>query len=216
MIYIFAPYFNKPERSFYQCIENQIVKLKLIRYDRKAHRDYWSYACNYFLKEMKRYRGIDPDDVVCIMNVDIIFGDSLMKEGATVKDGEILIPYSYGIKIDWKRRKFLWGDRIDTFPGRCFFMKVSDFLNSGGFSQLLPHYLSDYEFGIRMIQKGMKVREMFSYVYHKEHSKSTKLFSVLCPANPIFWTIFILKCCKRKYIFINLLKSWGVIFKNKS
>jgi len=210
MIYIFVPYYNQPDEKFCECLARQTVDYKLLKYDRRANKDYWSHACNVFYHEMRRYRGIEPNDVVCIMNSDITFSDTLIEEGSTVNSGEILIPRGCGIEINWQRKKFFRGSRIDTIPGRCFFMRMGDFLNSGGFSRLLPHYLSDYDFGIRMKRKGMKINLMNQPIYHKKHSLNTRTFSVLNPKNPVFWMIFLLKHGRNRYFFINLLKIWMI------
>lgn len=205
MIYVFVPYYNEDSDGFKRFINNQNYKeFKLIRRDRKRDGIYWTRACNDFYKDIKRYRGVKDDDIICIMNNDIVFLDDYLRVGSKVKQGEIFV--CDGITIDWKHKKFFRGSRVDTFPGRAFFMTAKDFMQSGGFCKWLPHYLSDIDFGIKMVKKGLKVYEMVE-ILHPEHKKEERPFSILSPHNPIFWTIFLLKNFNR-YTFINIIKAW--------
>ena len=215
MIFVFVPYYDKWNDYFQNCLDRQTAEFHLMRYNRKVTGDCWSHACNFFLKQMKTFRGIGSEDVVCIMNNDILF-DDLMAKGSQVKTGEILIPEGSGIQIDWKTKQMINGSRIDTFPGRTFFMTAPDFIHSGGFSKLLPHYLSDYDFGIRMIKKGMVVKEMSARVQHVDHPKNTNPWSIRSVNNPFFWTVFLLKHCMNRYFFLNLLKVWAELILRKT
>jgi len=213
MIFVFVPYYDKWNDYFQNCLDNQFAEFMLMKYNRKELGGYWSSACNFFLKQIKTYRGLTDEDVICIMNNDIMFGDYLLTEGAKVRKNEILIPDGYGIQIDWKTKKITKGGRIDTFPGRTFFMTAPDFINSGGFSKLPPHYLSDYDFGIRMIKKGMAVKTMSTQVRHIEHPKNKNPWSARSVNNPFFWTVFLLKHGRNRYFFLNLLKAWAELIK---
>jgi len=206
MIIVFIPFYHTDTNLFRQSLENQSVPFREIRRDRKRDKTYWSLACNDFHKQVQTFRGLKDNDTICIMNNDIYFGVNLLREGSKVQQGEILIPRGQGIKIDWNKKQFIEGGS-DTFPGRTFFMTYKDFKNSGGFSRLLPHYLSDYDFGIRQVKKGLKVKEMFLRTYHPEHEKERKPFSKVSPDNPFYWTVFLLKHFNR-YFFINLIKAW--------
>ena len=217
MIFVFVPYYDKWNDYFQNCLDNQTAEFILMKYNTKDTGGYWSNACNYFLKQIKTYRGLTYDDVICIMNNDITFSDDLMAEGNKIGENEILIPDGSDIQIDWKTKKMIKGDRIDTFPGRTFFMKAPDFINSGGFSKLLPHYLSDYDFGIRMIKKGMIVRTMNQPIHHVDHAKNYNPLCIRSVNNPLFWTIFLLKHGRNRYFFLNLLKVWAeLILKYRS
>lgn len=213
MIFIFVPYYHEPEQEFLDCLDRQTVKFKLIKYNRKAHKDLWTHALNFFVSELKRYRGITDNDVACFMNCDITFGDTLVEEGSRVRTGEILIPEGCQVTIDWAKKKFYEGDRIDSFIGRCVFMKVNDLIKTGGFCKLLPHYLSDIEFGIRVIKQGFRVKIMNQSITHEEHDRSAPLFSLRAVNNPVLWTIFLLRAGINRYLPLNILKSWYI--KNK-
>jgi hypothetical protein len=206
MILIFIPYYNEDTIEFKHSLEIQNVPFRVIRRDRKRDETYWSLACYDFHKLIQTFRGLKDDDVICIMNNDISFGKDLIEQGSKVKQGEVLIPKGQSVGIDWKNKRFYEGGK-DTFPGRTFFMTYKDFINSGSFSKYLPHYLSDYDFGIRQIKKGLKVKEMEVEVLHPEHDKEHNPFKKHSPDNPFYWTVFLLKHFNR-YFFINFLKVW--------
>ena len=217
MIFLFVPYYEKWNDYFQNCLDNQTAEFVLMKCSQEDVGGYWSNKCNFFLKQIKTYRGISYDDVICIMCNDIMFGADLMAEGSKVKENEIMIPFGNGIQIDWKTKKMIkrYGHLIDTFPGRTFFMKAPDFMKSGGFSKLLPHYLSDYDFGIRMIKKGMIVKTMNAVIRHAEHPKNNNPWSIRSTNNPVFWTIFLLKHGRNRYFFLNLLKVWAELILKK-
>jgi len=215
MIFVFVPYYDKWNDYFQKCLDNQTAEFILMKYNAKEMGGYWGGACNYFLKQIKTYMGITYDDTICIMCNDITFSDDLLAEGNKVKKNEILIPDGYDIQIDWKTKKIAKGDRIDTFLGRTFFMKAPDFIRSGGFSKLIPHNLSDYDFGIRMIKRGMIVRTMDRPIHHADHAKNHNPWSIISVNNPLFWTIFLLKHGRNRYFFLNLLKVWAELILNR-
>ena len=210
MIYLFIPYYHEDSDGFRKSLDKQTVPFKTIRRNRKRDKIYWSRACNDFYKDLKKYRGIKDDDVICIMNNDISFPPTFFEEGQKVKEGRVLVPE--GININWKFKQFYphRNPHLSTnaFAGRAFFITAKDFKNSKGFSRLLPHYLSDYEFSIRVLKKCKPIL-MKQKITHDNHPKEASTFSVLNPGNPIFWTIFLLKCGLNKYFFINLVKIWA-------
>ena len=211
MIFVFVPFYGKWHDYFQKCLDGQSEKFHLIKYNRKDNNVGWTRACNDLHKEFKRFRGTGGS-IVCIMNNDITFDDTFFSEGMNVKRGEILIPDGLQTHINWKNKGAIEGERIDTFPGRAFFMTAEDFICSGGFTRLLPQYLSDYDFGYKMIRRGMIVHAMTQGIKHKTHTVNTNPWSVRSVNNPIAWTVFLLRNGRNRYIFINLLKSWSVLF----
>jgi len=205
MIYLFIPYYNEFEKPFINSLARQNVSYRLIKRDRKRDKIYWTKAVNDFRKDLLRYRGVKDTDVICIMNNDISFSDTLLEEGSQVREGGVYIPE--GVKITWGKKKFelVQSGRVDTFAGRCFFMTYQDF-NRFKFSKLLPHYLSDYDYGIKVCKK-LKPVIMQNKLSHWGAKPKHPKFSILNPGNPIFWTIFLLKHPNR-YTPLNLLKAW--------
>lgn len=208
MIFVFVPYYNPDTKEFRDSLDNQTVEFREIRRNRKRDKIYWAEACNDFYKQVKVYRGVKDCDIICILNNDISFPDDLLKQGSKVKKGQVMMPRSEAVLIDWERKKFITDALYpDCFSGRAFFMTYGDFIRSGGLSKWLPQYLSDYDFAIRQIKRGLNPVVMDAEIVHKEHQKETRVFSVLCPHNPIYWTIFLIRHFNR-YTFLNILKAW--------
>ena len=206
MIYLFIPYYGVWPDYFTECLNRQTVKHRIFKYDRKENGGGWTHACNLFYKSFIQWRGTE-DDIVCIMNNDITFDDNFLSEGCRVEPGTILIPKDTGISIDWRTRKCSHGS--DTFPGRAFFMNAADFINSGGFCSLIPHYLADYDYGYKLVKKGMKIVEMTQGIKHEPHPVNRNPWTARSVNNPIAWTIFLLRNGRNKHIFLNLLKVWS-------
>lgn len=202
MIYVFIPEYHPDSTTFARSLNYQTQKHIVIRTNRKAQGIYWTKALNNFIKQARQYRGLKEEDTICIMNNDISFSPYLFEEGSKVKRGEIYAPEF--ISIDWKHKKFTSGKPAHTFAGRCFFMAYADFVNSK-FTPALPHYLSDYDYGIRILKK-LKPVLMKEKILHEEHPKATG-FKMYSYNNPVFWTIFLIKHFNR-YTFINILKAW--------
>ena len=214
MIYVFVPYWNEDTPEFKKSLESQTVPYRLIKRNRKKSKILWTKAVNDFWEDSFNW-GKD-DDVVCIMNNDIEFDERLFVEGGEVTSGWVHIPNGCEIFIDWSTKSFIGATGVcDSFVGRCFFMTLKDFKESGGFCKWLPHALSDADFGIGTIRSGI-VPILISPIIHKEHGhlKRSK-FSLLSYDNPIVWTIFLLRHPNR-YTLINILKAWYEIFRGKN
>lgn len=209
ILFLSIPFYNEETKEFKESLSRQTVKyIKIVRRDTKKDKIYWSRACNDFYKDAQNYLDVKSDDVICIMCNDISFPDDFLEQGGRVNQGEIFIPANQGVLAYWKDKKFLMPTPFpNCFSGRCFFMTYIDFIRSGGFTKWLPHYLSDYDFALRQIKRGLKPVLMDSRIGHNDHPKESKVFSVLSPANPVFWTIFLLRHLN-KYTPINILKSW--------
>jgi GT2 family glycosyltransferase len=153
------------------------------------------------------------------------------KQGALVvsrtrepKTGEIT---ETGVTADLRRLTFTISstpDSINCLPTRGLFGHWGDIRRIGDFHpRLLPHYLSDYEYTIRAHKLGMKCEssselviasneETTGYRQIKEPSVRTalaKLFSKKAPANPVYWTSFIVLAVPPKWIVPGLLRIWA-------
>lgn len=207
MIFVFIPHYNSDTKDFRDSLDNQTVEFREIGRNRKRDKIYWAKACNDFYKQVQTYRGVKNENIICIINNDISFPNDFFEQGGKVKEGQVMMPGSEAVRIDWSKKRFSIGSPVDCFSGRAFFMTYGDFIKSGGFSRWLPHYLSDYDFAIRQIKRGLKPVVMNAEIVHKEHQKGTRIFSILSPHNPIYWTIFLLRHFNR-YTFLNILKAW--------
>lgn len=163
------------------------------------------------------HHGVD-DDVVCFLIDDLAFGDSFFREGKQVKFDEVLLPYVIdeqkrlidgGIQVDWKTKTFAISSRIDCFSPRGIFLKLGDFRKSGGFNKWLPHYLSDYEWSMRLVKNGIKPRRMKTTIEETTGGgQHVTVLSKRSSPNPIYWTIFLFLCGRNRYLPLNLLKVW--------
>jgi GT2 family glycosyltransferase len=115
-----------------------------------------------------------------------------------------------GVRVDWRRLRFSQvqdGAQVDCLSTRGLFIRVHDLLASGGFrSAQLPHYLSDYEFTIRLRRQG--VRPMIDprlQLWTRRHAPAAStggwraawqvLFSRRNPSDPRAWLAFVLLSC---------------------
>lgn len=133
-----------------------------------------------------------------------------------------------GVEADLRSMSFTVAsvpEKINCLPTRGLFMRISDLLNIGDFyPRLLPHYLSDYEFTIRASRKGLQLRTSSDLLIKRDDAASgyrsfeglsflkfLKLyFSKKSVGNPVYQTVFVLLTNSFPYVFINLVKVWGV------
>lgn len=217
MIYALIPHYGELHECFKLSLKRQSSPIFAeYYYNRRKDKTYWGQAMNHYHRLVCHHPKIYNDtDVICILNSDLELDLNLMRKGSKVKPGEILIPKvfengkldEWGLTIDWSKKRFYNGHRIDCFSPRGIFITVKDFRESGGFNPRLPHYLADYEWAIRQIKRGIKPHRMNSYVIHQTHSKSAPIFSPLNPHNPKYWIIFLWLTCPKKYLLINIIKS---------
>ena len=206
MIYVFVPYYNEDTPEFKKSLRCQTVRFTLIKRDTKGDKILWTEAVNDFWEGCFRWNWRDKD-VIGIMCNDIEFDESFFEMYGHTEIGEVCVPMNQTLQIDWSKKEFKEDIRVDSFHGRCFFMTVKDFKESGGFCKWLPHALSDIDFGIRMKRKGLRLRTLQSII-HKEHGHpKVNCFSKLSYKNPIAWTVFLLRHPNR-YTLINILKAW--------
>jgi GT2 family glycosyltransferase len=153
------------------------------------------------------------------------------KKGALVlsrnrdpKTGEIV---ETGVTADLRRLTFTIAssaDSINCLPTRGLFARWGDIRQIGDFHpRLLPHYLSDYEYTIRAHKLGMQCESSAELVItsndettgYREITESSaraalgKLFSKKAPANPVYWTSFIVLAVPPKWVVPGLLRIWA-------
>jgi len=133
-----------------------------------------------------------------------------------------------GVKLEWRPyriSKAKCQDEINCLSTRGLFMRMSDFIDLGGFyPNILPHYWSDYEFTIRAARRGMKLLidpSLDLYINEKNTGYRefddepvfkfiAKLFSRRSTLNPVDRIVFImLSCPSWKY---KILNSFDIIW----
>jgi len=208
MIHALIPYYHEDSPAFARSLSMQTGYVEH-RFDRRKGRVYWTRAMNELMKEVPR------EAVVCILNNDLELCPDLFEIGARVRPGEVLIPQTrengktveWGLEVDWSRKKFFYGERIDVFSPRGIFINARDVLP---FRRSLPHYLADYDWAFRLLKNGVQPIRMNAWVNHTPNTVNHNLFSPLNPRNPIFWTVFLWFNCPRNLFVENLARSWFI------
>ena len=185
-----------------------------------------------------KHNDVADSDVILFINDDVTFEDDFLQiaisnlhrqEGMLLpqimKEQTGLIEET-GLDADLKRFTFKTvssPERINCFPTRGLFMRMSELKRVGDFyPRLLPHYWSDYEFTIRASRIGIRLYtnpELFIYTDTTTTGFRCfqtsgyieffrQYFSKKSVINPIFTSIFIVKTCPLKYIPVNLIKVW--------
>jgi GT2 family glycosyltransferase len=172
-------------------------------------------------------------DYVLIINVDCVFGKEFLQIGianccyknlvvatARSSSGEII---DGGVHVDWSSLSFTLTEHGKNIAStRGLFMLMKDFSTSGGFHPfLLPHYCSDYEFTHRLVTRGFLITTPSKLTLTSDANNTgnnapknlRELFSIKCPNNPVYKTIFILLSCPIRYWAINILRAWSRIIK---
>ena len=190
-----------------------------------------------------------PTDHVLIVNNDLIFDNNYIinlvessedNQGAVVgslcKDQKTGAIINSGVKIDWRKLKFDLieivddGDNlirdIDVLSTRGTLIPVNIILDIGNFiPHKLRHYLSDYEYTIRMKKHGYTLLTSKKAIvflnseitgFHLKWTEKYTLkdiylavFSVKSSSNLKAWLIFIYLCCPLPY---KPLCYWKITF----
>ncbi len=181
--------------------------------------------------------GLDPSSVVLIMNNDTEFEKDFLENAMKLLDKSersLFLARSLdrdtkeimdaGVKLEWRPYRISKAkrqDEINCLSTRGLFMRMSDFIELGGFyPKILPHYWSDYEFTIRAARSGMKLLidpSLDLYINEKNTGFRefndepvfkfiAKLFSRRSTLNPVDRIVFImLSCPSWKYKILNSL-----------
>jgi GT2 family glycosyltransferase len=137
-----------------------------------------------------------------------------------------------GVTADLKRLTFKEansGEEINCLSTRGLFVHWSDVKANGDFHpRILPHYLSDYEYTMRAYRRGFKC-ETSAELTIEENSETTgfhvirersfkkyltKYFSIKSPANPIYFSSFVLLTCSPYWSAVNLMRIWFSTIKS--
>lgn len=112
---------------------------------------------------------------------------------------------------------------INCLSTRGLFMRWSDVKRVGAFHPfLLPHYLSDYEFTIRAIRRGVTPATTPSVWLRADHALTAArdinelvgwrflraYLSVKYPANPIYQTSFVVLVVPARWMLGNCIRIW--------
>jgi GT2 family glycosyltransferase len=225
-------------------VRERVENLTVIR----GYGDWWWAGClqqgfNYLKKKEISY-----GDYVLIGNDDVVFGKEFLAKGISILDknkqtlllaqfqeGKNSPPKETGIHVDLKTLSFAIASSssdINCLPTRGLFLRWRDFVDIGGFHpEILPHFLSDYEFTIRAHKKGYRCLTSPDVIVSQNLHETTKVsldnssyfcylrsfFSIKSYYNPIYQISFIFLACPVRWIPSNLLKiifmTLRIIFK---
>jgi GT2 family glycosyltransferase len=183
--------------------------------------------------------GASEEDAVLIVNDDMTFEADFLSQGLAVL-AENPAAAIQAVGIDNATRAVDRGAVADLFrlafrpasPGeqanclstRGLIMRYRVFRQSGGFRpDRLPHYLSDYEFTLRLRRLGVpllcderfRARVNLEMTGDSRYSRAgfakawSAAFSNRSKYNPRHWTQFVLMVCPRVVIPFQLLRIWG-------
>lgn len=194
--------------------------------------------------EWLRQRGISNDEAVLICNDDVDIAPDFLANGVALLErnpatwigavgiGDRTGRRDRGTYADLTRGGFISspdGRHINCLSTRGLLMTAISFLKSGGFRpNLLPHYLSDYEFTIRANRKGIPLItcDGFSLVMNEDasgvrnYSRDVSFlqflrlaFSNRATFNPIHWQNFYLLCAPKLNLPLLLSRVWLSFFR---
>jgi GT2 family glycosyltransferase len=183
-------------------------------------------------------QGVAEGDAVLIANDDMTFGPGFLAAGMLLLDahpdaaiqavGHDLLSgvVDRGVIASLSVLRFRAagpGERANCLSTRGLLMRVGVLLASGGFRpRWLPHYLSDYEFTLRLRRRGVKLicDERFNAVvrlemtgreqYRRDGLRSfwNEAFSNRAKYNPKHMSAFILMTCSWWAVPFQLTRVW--------
>ena len=184
-------------------------------------------------------------DIVLMINDDVTFDPYFLEKGAELlsqhpktlihsfaignKTGRIA---NAGVKADLKKLKFevtTSDEETNCLATMGLFMRFEDLKQIGGFyPQLLPHYLSDYEFTIRAHRKGLQLLASPELkILSNEDSTGMRIpdiirlpfakfikicFSKKYTMNPVYLSFFAILVCPKLLMPTRLISIWKVAF----
>jgi GT2 family glycosyltransferase len=188
--------------------------------------------------EFLQYQPLTDEDTVLIVNDDISIESDFLSNGLTAlakHPGSAIQAIGYDQKtgtVDRGALANLWVLRFNAAttekPANCLstrglIMRAPIFKKSGGFRpKLLPHYMSDYEFTLRLRRQGVQLRcdDSFKAIVRLELTGCgqyrrdgfsvflTEAFSNRAKYNPKQMSAFVLLTCSPWIVPLHLIRIW--------
>ena len=180
-----------------------------------------------------------PGDAVLLINDDLTFGPQFLSSGMQLlrnrpeacfqavsvdrRTGAVV----RGVVADVRRLHFRGaavGEQPNCLATRGLLMSADTFIRSGGFRpRWLPHYLSDYEFTLRLHRQGVPLScvDEFAAEFDAETTGDadyghrtlsefwTRSFSNRAKYNPKHWSAFVVMVCPASTVPLHLLRIWA-------
>lgn len=180
-----------------------------------------------------------PDDAVLLINDDVRFGPDFLTNGLRLLAAEpgscfqaVGVDPATGTEVrgvvaDLRHLQFRAaapGEQPNCLATRGLLMRGAVFLRSGGFRpRWLPHYLSDYEFTLRLHRQGVPLRCDGAFRAEFDPAATgderyardglrrcwTRAFSNRAKYNPLHWSAFVLMVCPPASAPRHLVGIWG-------
>lgn len=216
-------------------VRSQIHSLTVIR----GKGDWWwAGGLQQGINWLKR-TAVDAADIILTINDDVTFNELFLETAVAIlqdKQNTLVLAQAFGtktgrlvgagMKADLKFLTFELAtspDEVNCLATRGLFLRFSDLVSIGDFyPNILPHYLSDYEFTIRAYKKKFNLLVCpelklwldedstgiadFSELRVGDFFK--KYFSKKSKTNPLFWSAFTILACPKTWIPINLARIW--------
>jgi GT2 family glycosyltransferase len=198
---------------------------------------WWAGALQMAYEHLLRLH-FDPQDAVLIVNDDVTFAPDFLRTGMAVLSaypGSCIQALGVdgasgsvdrGAIADVVRLRFRAaepGEPANCLSTRGLLMNAQTFIGSGGFHpRWLPHYLSDYEFTLRLRRRGtpLLVDERFTAQIDLEltglgrHASRgvrrlwADAFSNRAKFNPKHWTAFVVLACPAWVVPVHITRIW--------
>lgn len=180
-----------------------------------------------------------PDDAVLLINDDVHFAPDFLAHGLRLLAAEpgscfqavavdpVTGTEGHGVVADMRRLTFrpaVPGEVPNCLATRGLLMRGAVFLRSGGFRpRWLPHYLSDYEFTLRLHRQGVPLRCDAAFRAEFDAAATgderyardglrrcwTRAFSNRAKYNPLHWSAFVVMVCPPASVARHLVGIWG-------
>ena len=199
---------------------------------------WWGGALHMAWKYLRNHGAADGDAVL-ILNDDVTFSSEFLTAGMVLlqRNPNTCIQaectditsrsVDRGVVAQLAMLRFraaLRGEQPNCLSTRGLLMRADAFVNSGGFRpNRLPHYLSDYEFTLRMRRHGMHLMTDPSFSLEGNSQLTgteryggrglrqfwSRTFSNRAKFNPIHWSAFILLACPVWVVPAQLSRVWA-------
>jgi GT2 family glycosyltransferase len=186
---------------------------------------WWSGSLDQGCRHVAK-SGVSDEDVLLLINDDVdiepAFLEQALQELQSLHETLLLarqidassgteIDFGGGVHADLAHLRFTPARHpadINCLPTRGLFMRWRDMTRTGGFRpEILPHYLSDYEFTLRARRAGLSLRiaqtatvrirteqtgrSLANLYFERRAQRFRMLFSPRFKDNPITWSRFV-------------------------
>lgn len=199
---------------------------------------WWAGALQLAYKHLRSTR-LGEHDAVLLINDDVTFAPDFLASGVLLLSGNPAAciqavsvdpatgAIARGVVADARRLLFraaAAGEPPNCLATRGLLMAAQTFAQSGGFKpRWLPHYLSDYEFTMRLHRRGVPL--LCDDAFHAEFDAATtgdsdyskvdsvrefwaRTFSNRAKFNPKHWSAFVVMVCPLPAMPLHLLRIW--------